>query len=110
MPLSNRAMVAKTGWLCRGTWFSSSEGIGRTAKLVTAGFGALAARLAAKAIELGVGEMQVRLSERQGQMIPRVFAAALDDTSLGLTPEQRNTGRKLVASHLRTPPRRCSPR
>ena len=63
-----------------------------------------AARLAAKAIELGVREMQVRLSERQGQMIAQIFAAALDDASLGLTPEQRNTGRKLVARHLRTLP------
>jgi hypothetical protein len=59
------------------------------------------ARLAKMAMDAGVGEQQVRLAEKQGQMIVQVFTAMLDDPSLGLSPEQRAAFPNVAARHLR---------
>ncbi len=60
-----------------------------------------AARLAKMAIDAGLAEKQVRLAERQGQVIAHIFTSVLDDDSLGLSREQRDAGRSLAARHLR---------
>jgi len=60
-----------------------------------------AARLAKMAIDAGLAEKQVRLAERQGQIIAQIFTTVLDDDSLGLSREQRDAGRSLAARHLR---------
>jgi len=63
-----------------------------------------AARLAKMAIDAGLGVERVRLTEKQGQIIAQVIAATLDDATLGLSPEQREGGRKVAARHLRSLP------
>ncbi len=60
-----------------------------------------AARMAKMAIDAGLAEKQVRLAERQGQMIAQLITTVLDDDTLGLSREQRNAGRSLAARHLR---------
>lgn len=52
-----------------------------------------AARLAKMAIDAGLAEKQVRLAERQGQIIAQIFTTVLDDDNLGLLREQRDAGR-----------------
>lgn len=60
-----------------------------------------AARLAAKAIDLGTAERQIRLAERQGRLIYQVMQAMLQDNAWGLSPEQIALGQKVAARHLR---------
>ncbi len=60
-----------------------------------------ASRLAKMALDAGVDERQVRLAERQGALLHKVFILMLEDRMLGLTLEQRETGKKIAARHLR---------
>ncbi len=53
------------------------------------------------AIDAGLAEKQVRLAERQGQIIAQIFTTVLDDDTLGLSHEQRDAGRSLAARQLR---------
>ncbi len=60
-----------------------------------------AARLAKMAIDAGLAEKQVRLAERQAQIMAQIFTTVLDDDTLGLSHEQRDAGRSLAARQLR---------
>lgn len=48
-----------------------------------------AADFAMKAIKAGLAERQVRLAERQGMLLAALLSRILDDTTLGLSAEQR---------------------
>lgn len=60
-----------------------------------------AARLAKMAIDAGLAEKQVRIAEKQGQVIAQIFTTVLDDVTLGLSREQRDAGRAVAARQLR---------
>ena len=47
------------------------------------------AGFAAKAVAAGLGERQVRLAERQGEMMAMVLTRILDNATLGLSAEQK---------------------
>jgi hypothetical protein len=47
------------------------------------------ATFASKAVQAGLGERQVRLAERQGEMLAAVLSRILDNSSLGLTAYQK---------------------
>lgn len=57
------------------------------------------ANFAAKAVAAGLAERQVRLAERQGEIIVQVLRAVFDD--LGLTDEQREVAPDAIRRHLR---------
>lgn len=59
------------------------------------------ARYAKQAHDMGVNERQIRLAERQGQLVIDVIVALLGDPELGLTSEQQQAGRVAAARHLR---------
>ena len=61
-----------------------------------------AVRFAKLALDVGVDERQVRISEQQGAMLVKVVEATLSD--LELSGAQRARGRELVAHHLRALP------
>lgn len=52
------------------------------------------------AIAAGIAERQVRLAERQGQLITELLRAVLADPALGLTPTQQGIVPSLVRRHL----------
>jgi hypothetical protein len=56
------------------------------------------ANFAAKAITAGLAERQVRLAERQGELIVQVLTAVFDD--LGLSEEQQEVAPDVIARHL----------
>jgi hypothetical protein len=58
-----------------------------------------AANFATKAIAAGLAERQVRLAERQGELIASVIKAVLGD--LNLSPEQQALVGEIVPKHLR---------
>lgn len=58
------------------------------------------AGFAAKAIAAGLAERQVRLAEKQGEMMAEVLRAVLADTRLGLSPGQCAAVPGLVREHL----------
>lgn len=53
------------------------------------------------ALKAGIAERQVRIAERQGQHLAEVLVSALKDPDWGLTAEQQNAGRTIIAKHLR---------
>lgn len=57
------------------------------------------AGFATKAVAAGLAERQVRIAERQGQMLAQVIRAILDD--LGLSAEQEQQAPEIVVRHLR---------
>ncbi|MEU8158028.1 hypothetical protein AB0B94_30615 [Micromonospora sp. NPDC048986] len=59
-----------------------------------------AANFAAKAVAAGLAERQVRLAERQGELIFSVIRAILDD--LNLSPEQQAVASEAASRHLRS--------
>ena len=61
-----------------------------------------AARFAKLALDAGVVERQVRISEQQGAMLAKVIEATFFD--LELSEAQRARGRELAARHLRALP------
>jgi hypothetical protein len=81
-----------------GDIFSTGEAIRGLAKLESderdrcAGF-------AAKAVAAGIAERQVRLAERQGELLAGVIRKVLGD--LGLSPEQAAIAAEAVPRHLR---------
>jgi hypothetical protein len=58
------------------------------------------AGFATKAIAAGLAERQVRLAEKQGQMIADVLRAVLGDPELGLSAEQRAAAPATIRRHL----------
>ncbi len=58
------------------------------------------AGFAAKAIAAGLAERQVRLAERQGEMIAAVLSAVMADAALGLTAEQREAFPHVIRRQL----------
>jgi hypothetical protein len=58
------------------------------------------ANFAAKAVAAGLAERQVRLAERQGEMIAEVLRAVLGDASLGLSESQVALVPALLREHL----------
>jgi hypothetical protein len=59
------------------------------------------ARIAKLAIDAGVAEATVRLAERTSGVIVAAYSAALADPALGLDEAQQQTGRSVLARHLR---------
>lgn len=57
------------------------------------------AGFAAKAVAAGLAERQVRLAERQGELIAQVLTAVFDD--LGLSEQQREAAPDVIRRHLR---------
>lgn len=58
------------------------------------------AGFASKAIAAGLAERQVRLAERQGEMLAHVLAAVMGDPRLALTPEQRKVMPVVIRAQL----------
>lgn len=58
------------------------------------------AKLAEKAISLGLREREVRLAEQQGQLLADLFRSLIADPDLGLTPAQQQMAPGLVRKHL----------
>ncbi|MEM9565071.1 MAG: hypothetical protein AAGA93_20775 [Actinomycetota bacterium] len=58
-------------------------------------------RLAALAVRAGVDERLVSIEEERAAAMVDVFRAALNDTTWGLSPEQRRAGLRVIAGHLR---------
>lgn len=58
-------------------------------------------RFSKVAAEIGLSERMVRLAESQGEMIVRIFTAALDDPDWDLPAEAREEGRHVIGRHLR---------
>lgn len=56
------------------------------------------ANFAAKAVTAGLAERQVRLAERQGELIVQVLTAVFDD--IGLSDEQQEVAPDVIARHL----------
>jgi hypothetical protein len=59
------------------------------------------AKLAKLALDAGVQERQVRVIEQQATLFADLMRKVLDDPTLGLSEIQRQTGRRIAASHLR---------
>jgi hypothetical protein len=59
------------------------------------------ARIAKLAIDAGVAEATVALAERTSGIIVAAFTAALADEDMGLDEAQQQTGRAVIARHLR---------
>ena len=53
------------------------------------------------AIGAGIAERQVKIAERQGDMIVKIMKAVLGDPKLGLTAEQQEEAKHVVGHHLR---------
>jgi plasmid stabilization system protein ParE len=53
------------------------------------------------ALRAGIEERQVRLAEKQGELIADVIRQLLDDPELGLNPDQRERGRAIASQRLR---------
>ena len=62
------------------------------------------AKVCKMALEAGVAERQVRLAERQGELLAQTIEALLADPALELTHAQRSIGRQVAARHLRSLP------
>jgi hypothetical protein len=60
------------------------------------------ARIAKLAIDAGVAEATVRLAERTSGIIVAAFTAALADPDMGLDEARQQTGRAVLARHLRS--------
>lgn len=58
-------------------------------------------RFSKVAAEIGLSERMVTLAESQGQLIAKIFTAALDDPEWGLSKTAREAGKKTIARHLR---------
>ena len=58
-------------------------------------------RFSKVAAEIGLSERMVSLAESQGQLIAKIFTAALDDPEWGLSKTAREAGKKTIARHLR---------
>lgn len=58
-------------------------------------------RFSKVAAEIGLSERMVSLAESQGQLIAKIFTAALDDPEWGLAKPVREAGKKVLARHLR---------
>lgn len=80
-----------------GSVYASTEGIRGLARL-EAEERDRCANFAAKAVAAGLAERQVRLAERQGQMIMQVLVAVLGD--LGLDDDQIDQVPAMVERHL----------
>jgi hypothetical protein len=59
------------------------------------------AKFAELALRAGVAERQVRVIEQQASLFADLLRRVLDDPALGLTPDQRQIGRRVAASQLR---------
>lgn len=59
------------------------------------------AKVAKMCLDAGIAERQVRLAERQGQVIVQLLVAVLENPELQLTPEQRVKGREIAGNELR---------
>lgn len=59
------------------------------------------AKLADLALRAGVAERQVKILEQQATLFADLLRRVLDDPDLGLSETQRQTGRRIAASHLR---------
>lgn len=55
----------------------------------------------AVAIKAGIGEREVRLKEQLGAVVMRAMLTLLDHPDLGLSREQRETGRRVAGPILR---------
>lgn len=62
------------------------------------------AKVCKMALDAGVAERQVRLAERQGELLAQTIERLLGDPDLALTHEQRQVGRQVAARHLRALP------
>ena len=58
-------------------------------------------RFSKACIDAGVSERLVRLAEKQGELLVGVIEAVLADKELGLTPSQKEIGKKAIAGQLR---------
>ena len=58
-------------------------------------------RFSRACIDVGVSERMVRLAEKQGELLVGVIEAVLADKELGLTPNQKEIGKKAIAGQLR---------
>lgn len=61
----------------------------------------LAGDLAAKAAKAGLAERETRLNEQLGQLLATAVLWLLETPEMGLTAEQRQTGRRLAGAKLR---------
>lgn len=61
-------------------------------------------KFAKMAIDAGIAERQVRLAERQGEMIAKLIGAIIDDERLALSDTKRELARKVAGEHLRMLP------
>jgi hypothetical protein len=57
---------------------------------------------AAKAIAAGLAERQVRMAERQGEMLAMVMTAIINDATLALSPAQRKSMPDVIRAHITT--------
>lgn len=58
-------------------------------------------KLAKMAIDCGIAERQVRLAERQGEMIVNIIINVLGDPRLGLPQEKQQMGRRVAGEIIR---------
>ena len=58
-------------------------------------------KFSAEAIKCGLAARQVEIEERSAMLLASAMMALLDDSELGLSREQRETGRRVAGRHLR---------
>lgn len=62
------------------------------------------ARYSKLALDAGVAEREIRLAERQGEIVANLIRAVLEDPELALTAGQRETAGAVAQRHLRALP------
>lgn len=59
-------------------------------------------RYAKAAADIGISDRLVRLAERQGELVAKIYERALTDPAWGLSESQRALGRQVLGRHLRS--------